>query len=271
MQQVGEDRYFYLHDRMGSTRQVINASATVVNSYTYDPWGNAFATETSEAISNHYQFANYHWDSTIGMYYLNARWYDPAILRFTGRDPVNGKFTEPMTLHPYLYCLNNPINYKDLEGKMGTAVLDTTTGRTTLMIGAAAIAMYGIQTMNSGHVLSIDMISSAIETGKQNLIFNAITMSTAIQELFNAFSNSRSSQAKKHIDGAMNSIREHLDKFKDYDPGDYNNDPRNDWRKHIQKALNNIKKYAERLNGKAKDDALKNIDDVIQEMEKLSK
>jgi len=117
MQQIDTSKYFYLHDRLGSTRQVINTSASVVNSYTYDPRGNAFSTETSETVSNHYQFANYHWDSTIGMYYLNARWYDPVILRFTGRDPVNGKFNEPLTLHKYLYCLNNPINATDPSGE----------------------------------------------------------------------------------------------------------------------------------------------------------
>jgi len=117
MQQAGENKYFYLHDRLGSTRQVIDTSASVVNSYTYDPWGNAFSTETSETVSNHYQFANYHWDGTVGMYYLNARWYDPVVLRFTGRDPVNGKFNEPLTLHKYLYCLNNPTNRIDPDGQ----------------------------------------------------------------------------------------------------------------------------------------------------------
>lgn len=32
-------RYFYLHDRLGSVRQVIDSSASVVNCYTYDPCG----------------------------------------------------------------------------------------------------------------------------------------------------------------------------------------------------------------------------------------
>ncbi len=31
--------YFYLHDRLGSVRQVIDVNAAVVNCYTYDPWG----------------------------------------------------------------------------------------------------------------------------------------------------------------------------------------------------------------------------------------
>jgi hypothetical protein len=43
--------------------------------------------------------------------------YDPQLMRFTARDPVNGRFKEPLTLHKYLYCLNDPINYTDPTGK----------------------------------------------------------------------------------------------------------------------------------------------------------
>jgi hypothetical protein len=38
-------------------------------------------------------------------------------MRFTAYDPVTGKFEEPMTLHKYLYCGNEPVNKTDLSGK----------------------------------------------------------------------------------------------------------------------------------------------------------
>ncbi len=136
------DNFFYLHDRLGSTRQVINASASVVNTYTYDPWGNAFASEKSETVSNHYWFANYYWDGTSGMYYLNARWYDPIILRLTGRDPVKGKYQEPLTLHQYLYCLNNPVNRTDPDGQFS---LWMQAKEASVKVGAKIWAMNKIQ------------------------------------------------------------------------------------------------------------------------------
>jgi hypothetical protein len=37
-------------------------------------------------------------------------------MRFTSRDPVFGKFEQPMTLHKYLYCQNDPINRIDSTG-----------------------------------------------------------------------------------------------------------------------------------------------------------
>ena len=122
---VSDNLYFYLHDRLGSVRQIIDTNGDVVNAYTYDPWGlpitsetdDTIGHETKENISNPYQFANYIYDAEIKMYYCNAREYDPVLTRFTSRDPVLGTFENPMTLHAYLYCLNDPINHTDPSGK----------------------------------------------------------------------------------------------------------------------------------------------------------
>ncbi len=53
------------------------------------------------------------------MYNCNARWYDPELMRFISRDPVRGNVFESMTLHRYLYCVNDPVNRFDPDGKWG--------------------------------------------------------------------------------------------------------------------------------------------------------
>ncbi len=112
------DRYFYLHDRLGSVRQVIDTSGDVKNRYTYNPFGELYpAPDFEETVNNPFKFAGQYFDSEIDEYYLRARQYDPHIARFTARDPVFGKLKEPMTLHVYLYCRNNPGNMVDLDGK----------------------------------------------------------------------------------------------------------------------------------------------------------
>gem|GEM_PF-3394003 len=113
MYNAGTRRYFYLHDRLGSVRMVIDPNAAVQNHYSFDPWGNIFDNEIEENVSNPYRFAGYFWDDETGLAYCNARIYDPVIGRFTSRDPVCGLFNEPFTLHAYLYCPNNPINMTD--------------------------------------------------------------------------------------------------------------------------------------------------------------
>lgn len=97
-------------------KDVIDQNGAVVNHYTYDPWGLPVGNETQETISNLYRFAGYVWDSEISQYYCFRRQYDPVLARFTSRDPVQGNYGEPMTLHVYLYCLNNPINKTDPSG-----------------------------------------------------------------------------------------------------------------------------------------------------------
>ncbi len=114
------DRYFYLHDRLGSVRQMIDTSGNVVKLYTYEPFGEVL--ETDGTLDNGFMFTGQYYDTEISQYYLRARQYDPYIGRFTSRDTVKGYFREPMTLHAYLYCLNDPTNKIDVDGEFFTLI-----------------------------------------------------------------------------------------------------------------------------------------------------
>jgi RHS repeat-associated protein len=89
--------YYYIHDRLGSVRLIVDDTGTVQNSYTYSPFGEMFPTECNETVYNPFKFAGQWFDPEIGQYYLRARMYDPVLMRFTGRDPVKGRFQNPMT------------------------------------------------------------------------------------------------------------------------------------------------------------------------------
>ena len=56
------------------------------------------------------------YDPSSGLYYYNARYYDPENARFLTQDTYRGDATQPDTLHLYAYCKNNPINYTDPSG-----------------------------------------------------------------------------------------------------------------------------------------------------------
>ena len=108
-------RYFYIHDRLGSVRQVIDSSGDVVKYYTFEPFGETLKEQGT--LSNPFMFTGQYFDSEIDEYYMRARQYYPHISRFTSRDPVAGQFKEPLTLHKYLYCINDPVNRNDPAGE----------------------------------------------------------------------------------------------------------------------------------------------------------
>jgi len=106
--------------RLGSTRQIINTSGYVVRYYTYEPFGEVL--EEDGTLTNYMMFTGQYYDTEIDQYYMHARQYDPHISRFTARDPVFGRLEEPLTLHRYLYCGNNPINYTDIDGEWAFSI-----------------------------------------------------------------------------------------------------------------------------------------------------
>ncbi len=84
-----DPRYFYMHDRLGSARQVINNSGSVVKYYTYKPFGEVLeSNQDMFSASNSFLFTGQYYDSEIDEYYLRARQYDPVFGRFTS-SPTN--------------------------------------------------------------------------------------------------------------------------------------------------------------------------------------
>jgi RHS repeat-associated protein len=57
------------------------------------------------------------YDSDLGLYYLRARYYNPATGRFLSRDPDDHSPKNSNELHKYLYASGNPVNRIDPSGR----------------------------------------------------------------------------------------------------------------------------------------------------------
>lgn len=108
--QQGTAIYYYHADGLGSITALTNTSGTIVQTYTYDSFGNMTSTGS---ISQPYTYTGREYDSETGMYFYRARYYDPKVGRFVTKDPIGfdgGDYTL------YVYVSNNPINKKDPTG-----------------------------------------------------------------------------------------------------------------------------------------------------------
>ena len=109
------DYYTYTKDTQNSTENIIKSDGTLAAAYTYTDFG-----ETSELTGSNFDneicYTGAVYDAESGLYYMNARYYNPENGRFISQDMYRGELDEVDQWHLYAYCANNPINYVDPTG-----------------------------------------------------------------------------------------------------------------------------------------------------------
>ena len=136
--ETGKDYYFYNKDIRASTTSILDSSGNCANSYEYSDFGE---TTVHGDLYNEICYTGGIYDETTGLYYLNARYYNPADKRFLTEDTYRGSENDPNTLHLYAYCANNPVNYVDPSGHYAEA-LWVATGTYRVVQGAAAVGAF---------------------------------------------------------------------------------------------------------------------------------
>ena len=111
----GTTASYYVYDGGLSVRSLTNESGAVTDTLVFDAFGNE--TNRTGTTDNPYGFQGEEQDST-GLYYLRARYMDPATGTFTTMDTYGGSLSDPMSLHKYLFANSNPVMYSDPSGHM---------------------------------------------------------------------------------------------------------------------------------------------------------
>jgi RHS repeat-associated protein len=75
-------------------------------------------------------------DSSSGLVYMQARYYDPVVGRFLSIDPGGPQDGMPGSFNRYAYALNNPYRYVDPDGRW---VEDAVIGVASVSIGAYSL------------------------------------------------------------------------------------------------------------------------------------
>ena len=113
--------YLYNKDIQGSTTSLVKEDGSADATYQYTDFGETTIHGDDQA-DNEVCYTGGIYDQTTGLYYLNARYYDPEEGRFLTEDTYRGENDQPDTQHLYVYCANNPVNYVDPSGHFAIAV-----------------------------------------------------------------------------------------------------------------------------------------------------
>ncbi|MBN1587516.1 MAG: hypothetical protein JW937_08860 [Candidatus Omnitrophica bacterium] len=115
VQSTGE--VLYTHgDHLGSANLRSRADGSNAGRRSYSPFGNTAATEADGEEPDNRGFTGQIRDLSTGLYFYNARYYDPELGRFTQADTQVQAPQNPQSLNRYSYALNNPLIYTDPTG-----------------------------------------------------------------------------------------------------------------------------------------------------------
>ena len=129
--------YYYVLNAQGDVSAILDSSGKLAASYDYDAWGNCTVYDssakvltdpTSIANLNPLRYRGYYYDAETGFYYLQSRYYDPAICRFINADTYLSTGQGMLGHNMFTYCGNNPVNYCDSSGRFFFTLLGAVIG-----------------------------------------------------------------------------------------------------------------------------------------------
>jgi RHS repeat-associated protein len=160
----------YFHeDRLGSTEYITDDFGGNVLSYIdYDPWGvptnKAVVMLGFRAVDLVAEYTGHPYDNVLSAYFAEARMYDAADRRFLAADIVKGTVTNPLTMVPYTYVLDNPLKYVDPLGL--DAVIDA------MAEEAIRVRLYGAEPTLKVYALAAALSARQYEDGVYHISQN---------------------------------------------------------------------------------------------------
>lgn len=156
-------------DHLGSTDVVLGDDGYLTQVIDYHPFGDVRIDEQYNDYTQDRKYIGQEYDEESQMSYLNARYYDGTRGKFISQDPVFWEIGQtkdgvavlknPQTQNSYSYAQNNPIVYKDPEGRIALGFGFNGSGSLPGMYGDAST--YAVVTMSSSPLnIEVGLISS---------------------------------------------------------------------------------------------------------------
>ncbi len=224
----------YTKDIRGSARTLLSQTGKSLIRYSYNDYGSTGIRVASDNTSkagydNHLCYTGGVYDKGTGMYYLNARYYNPANRSFITQDTYRGTKEDPLTWNLYAYCAGNPIGYTDPTGHFLAAVaipvLEILAGATLAGVTIGYICSPGFQNGVNDVVNQIE--NHVVESVKTRIMVASVVANQAAQKVKEEQAASKGGNGsgnkknnKKKIKSLLKKltkkdVNEQLDKFDD--------------------------------------------------------
>ncbi len=168
----GNGVFYVLGDHLGSTSAIVDTSGSVQAQQYYYPYGANRGGAQSDLTDKRYT-GQYHESGLAGvegLYYYNARWYDPALARFMQADTIVPEPGNPQSLNRYAYGLNNPVKYNDPTGH---AVPVDVGGHLRVHPGTGSIFAWSIAGSGLRQVIAFAQVGGDSASGRLNEILRS--------------------------------------------------------------------------------------------------
>jgi RHS repeat-associated protein len=148
--QQGTSKFFYTRDHLGSVREVVNNSGSIVARYDYDPYGRR--TKLSGAFDSDFGFTGHYYHVPSGLHFAPFRAYSAELGRWISRDPIG----ESGGINLYGYVAASPVSMWDPLGLEASLVLhrdcDSRDSPGTLYIFEDGVYLGSVRANTTGYI-----------------------------------------------------------------------------------------------------------------------
>lgn len=130
---------YYHPDNLTSTSIQSDKNGNEIQNFGYSAFGQSRYTQSTNVFNVSRRYTGQVLDDATGLYYYNARYYDPALARFTQPDDLIPDLLNPQSYNRYAYCVNNPLRFIDPNGDsaldtVGDALFNTGTYKSSYQL-----------------------------------------------------------------------------------------------------------------------------------------
>lgn len=163
--------YFFHPDHTGSISMVTDGAGRMMtdtsgaSQLTYKPYGEVNRMNSYGPDIFRYKYTSQQDDQDTGLYYYNARYYDPVLGSFTSADNFTNA-TSAFGLNHYMYTEGNPLRYGDASGNfLGPLLYSMFAQAMTYAAAAYAISSYTAIVSTYAAFSAINTLSTMMTIG----------------------------------------------------------------------------------------------------------